>query len=137
MSNGAEWFRYYAGWCTKISGDAFDVKPAGIGMDTGVDMHTYTLKEPYSVVGLIFPWNGPIFNVCAKLAPSLAAGCSSIVKPAEETPLSAMVLNRLMQRPGCPTESSTWSPAMATPRAQPSPRIRTSRRSLHRVDGNR
>jgi acyl-CoA reductase-like NAD-dependent aldehyde dehydrogenase len=52
--------------------------------DTWVDMHTYTLKEPYSVVGLIFPWNGRIFNACAKLAPALAAGCSMIVKPAEE-----------------------------------------------------
>jgi phenylacetaldehyde dehydrogenase len=92
---GSEWFRYYAGWCTKIDGIARDVNTGGL---TGVDshMHTYTLREPYGVVGLIFPWNGPVFNFCAKLAPSLAAGCSSVVKPAEETPLSALVLDRIL-----------------------------------------
>ena len=90
---GSEFFRYYAGWCTKIEGIAADVHTSGL---TGIDshQHAYTLKEPYGVVGLIFPWNGPIFNFCAKLAPSLAAGCSSVVKPAEETPLSALVLDR-------------------------------------------
>src|SRR6201995_713610 len=98
---GSEWFRYYAGWCTKIDGIARDVNTGGL---TGVDshMHTYTLREPYGVVGLIFPWNGPVFNFCAKLAPSLAAGCNSIVKPAEETPLSALVLMRLLAEAGVP-----------------------------------
>ena len=65
-------------------------------------MHAYTLKEPYGVVGLIFPWNGPIFNASAKLAPALAAGCSSVVKPAEETPLSALVLDRIIAEAGVP-----------------------------------
>jgi phenylacetaldehyde dehydrogenase len=98
---GSEWFRYYAGWCTKIDGIARDVNTGGL---TGVDshMHTYTLREPYGVVGLIFPWNGPVFNFCAKLAPSLAAGCNSVVKPAEETPLSALVLMRLLAEAGVP-----------------------------------
>jgi phenylacetaldehyde dehydrogenase len=98
---GSEWFRYYAGWCTKIDGIARDVNTGGL---TGVDshMHTYTLREPYGVVGLIFPWNGPVFNFCAKLAPSLAAGCNSVVKPAEETPLSAVVLMRLLAEAGVP-----------------------------------
>jgi phenylacetaldehyde dehydrogenase len=101
VSVGSEWFRYYAGWCTKIDGIARDVNTGGL---TGVDshMHTYTLREPYGVVGLIFPWNGPVFNFCAKLAPSLAAGCSSVVKPAEETPLSALVLMRLLAEAGVP-----------------------------------
>ena len=101
VSVGAEWFRYYAGWCTKIDGIARDVNTGGL---TGVDshMHAYTLREPYGVVGLIFPWNGPVFNFCAKLAPSLAAGCSSVVKPAEETPLSALVLMRLLAEAGVP-----------------------------------
>jgi acyl-CoA reductase-like NAD-dependent aldehyde dehydrogenase len=102
LPNCAEFFRYYAGWCSKISGNAYDVKTAGIASDNWVDMHTYTLKEPYSVVGLIFPWNGPIFNACAKLAPALAAGCSMVVKPAEETPLSAILLNRLIHEAGVP-----------------------------------
>jgi acyl-CoA reductase-like NAD-dependent aldehyde dehydrogenase len=102
LPNCAEFFRYHAGWCSKISGNAYDVKTAGIASDTWVDMHTYTLKEPYSVVGLIFPWNGPIFNACAKLAPALAAGCSIVVKPAEETPLSALLLTRLIAEAGVP-----------------------------------
>jgi aldehyde dehydrogenase (NAD+) len=98
---GAEWFRYYAGWCTKIEGLARDVNTGGL---TGVDshLHTYTLREPYDVVGLIFPWNGPVFNFCAKLAPSLAAGCNSVVKPAEETPLSAHVLMQILAEAGVP-----------------------------------
>jgi aldehyde dehydrogenase (NAD+) len=101
VSVGAEWFRYYAGWCTKIDGIARDVNTGGL---TGKDshLHTYTLREPYGVVGLIFPWNGPVFNFCAKLAPALAAGCSSVVKPAEETPLSALVLMRLLAEAGVP-----------------------------------
>jgi aldehyde dehydrogenase (NAD+) len=74
MSTVSEFFRYYAGWCSKINGTAYDVKTDGIAGDSFVDMHAYTLKEPYSVVGLIFPWNGPIFNASAKLAPALAAG---------------------------------------------------------------
>ncbi len=101
VKSGAEWFRYYAGWCTKIDGIARDVNTGGL---TGVDshMHTYTVREPYGVVGLIFPWNGPVFNFCAKLAPALAAGCNSVVKPAEETPLSAHVLMRLLAEAGVP-----------------------------------
>ncbi|MFZ3292988.1 MAG: aldehyde dehydrogenase family protein [Mycobacterium sp.] len=98
---GAEWFRYYAGWCTKIDGIARDVNTGGL---TGIDshLHTYTVREPYDVVGLIFPWNGPVFNFCAKLAPSLAAGCNSVVKPAEETPLSAHVLMQILAEAGVP-----------------------------------
>jgi acyl-CoA reductase-like NAD-dependent aldehyde dehydrogenase len=98
----AEFFRYYAGWCTKVNGTAYDVKTSGIASDTYVDMHAYTLKEPYGVVGLIFPWNGPIFNASAKLAPALAAGCSMLVKPAEETPLSALLLDKIIAEAGVP-----------------------------------
>jgi phenylacetaldehyde dehydrogenase len=98
---GSEWFRYYAGWCTKLDGISRAVNTGGVmGVDT--HMHTYTVREPYDVVGLIFPWNGPVFNFCAKLAPSLAAGCSSVVKPAEETPLSALVLDRILTEAGVP-----------------------------------
>ncbi len=102
MSTISEFFRYYAGWCSKINGVAYDVKTDGIATDSFVDMHAYTLKEPYGVVGLIFPWNGPIFNASAKLAPALAAGCSMLVKPAEETPLSALLLDRLVHEAGVP-----------------------------------
>ncbi|BBY20383.1 aldehyde dehydrogenase family protein [Mycobacterium stomatepiae] len=102
MSTVSEFFRYYAGWCTKLNGVAYDVKTDGIASDAYVDMHAYTLKEPYDVVGLIFPWNGPIFNASAKLAPALAAGSSLLVKPAEETPLSAVLLDRLIHEAGVP-----------------------------------
>jgi phenylacetaldehyde dehydrogenase len=101
VSTSAEWFRYYAGWCTKVDGIARDITTGGIG-GAETHMHTYTLKEPYDVVGLIFPWNGPSFNFCAKLAPSLAAGCSSVVKPAEETPLTALVLDGILTEAGVP-----------------------------------
>lgn len=97
----SEWFRYYAGWCTKIDGISHDVNTGGV-MGTDSILHAYTLKEPYDVVGLIFPWNGPIFNACAKLAPALAAGCSTVVKPAEETPLSALLLDKLITEAGVP-----------------------------------
>jgi aldehyde dehydrogenase (NAD+) len=102
MSTCSEFFRYYAGWCSKVNGVAYDVKTDGIASDAYVNMHAYTLKEPYGVVGLIFPWNGPIFNASAKLAPALAAGGSLLVKPAEETPLSALLLDRLVHEAGVP-----------------------------------
>ncbi|MFZ0905819.1 MAG: aldehyde dehydrogenase family protein [Mycobacterium sp.] len=102
MSTCSEFFRYYAGWCSKLNGVAYDVKTDGIATDTFVNMHAYTLKEPFGVVGLIFPWNGPIFNASAKLAPALAAGCSMLVKPAEETPLSALLLDSLIHQAGVP-----------------------------------
>ncbi|MEB3069717.1 aldehyde dehydrogenase family protein [[Mycobacterium] vasticus] len=98
----AEIFRYYAGWCTKLNGDAYQVQMTGGITGAHADLHAYTLKEPYGVVGLIFPWNGPIFNACTKLAPALAAGCSSVAKPAEETPLSVLVLERLLTQAGVP-----------------------------------
>src|SRR6201992_1002873 len=102
MSTCSEFFRYYAGWCSKINGVAYDVKTDGIASDAYVDMHAYTLIEPYGVVGLIFPWNGPIFNASAKLAPALAAASSVLVNPAEETPLSAVLLDRLIHEAGVP-----------------------------------
>ena len=62
-----EFFRYFSGWCTKINGIAHDVRMTGglSGLDGSV--HTYTIKEPVGVVGLIVPWNGPAFNAAAKL----------------------------------------------------------------------
>ncbi|BBZ41525.1 aldehyde dehydrogenase family protein [Mycobacterium conspicuum] len=102
MSTAAEFFRYYAGWCTKVSGMAHDVQMTGGITGAHSNLHAYTLKEPIGVVGLIFPWNGPAFNAAAKLAPALAAGCSCIVKPAEETPLSALLLDKILAEAGVP-----------------------------------
>jgi aldehyde dehydrogenase (NAD+) len=102
IAASVEFFRYFSGWCTKINGIAHDVKLSG-GL-SGIDatVHGYTLKEPVGVCGLIVPWNGPAFNVAAKLAPSLAAGCSSVLKPAEETPLSALVYEEVLREAGVP-----------------------------------
>jgi aldehyde dehydrogenase (NAD+) len=66
------------------------------------NLHGYTLKEPIGVVGLIFPWNGPFFNACIKLAPALAAGNSCVVKPAEETPVTMVVLDEILRAAGVP-----------------------------------
>jgi len=102
VSTCAEFYRYYAGWCTKLNGTSYQVQMEGGVNSTYASMHAYTVKEPYGVVGLIYPWNGPLFNACAKVAPALAAGCSSVVKPAEETPLSAVLLERLIAQAGVP-----------------------------------
>ena len=102
MSTSADIFRYYGGWCTKVNGIAHDIQMTGGITGAHSNLHGYTLKEPYGVVGLIFPWNGPVFNACTKLAPALAAGCSSVVKPAEETPLSALLLMKIVERAGVP-----------------------------------
>jgi phenylacetaldehyde dehydrogenase len=86
--------RYYAGWCTKLSGETLPV--------TAPDMHVYTRREPIGVVAAIVPWNFPICQACFKVAPELAAGCTVILKPAEQTPLSAIILGRLALESGLP-----------------------------------
>jgi aldehyde dehydrogenase (NAD+) len=102
VSTCAEFYRYYAGWCTKLNGTSYQVQMEGGVNSTHANFHTYTQKEPYGVVGLIYPWNGPLFNACAKIAPALAAGCSSVIKPAEETPLSAVLLEKMIAQAGVP-----------------------------------
>jgi aldehyde dehydrogenase (NAD+) len=102
VSTCAEFYRYYAGWCTTLNGTSYQVQMEGGVNSTHANFHTYTQKEPYGVVGLIYPWNGPLFNACAKIAPALAAGCSSVIKPAEETPLSAVLLEKMIAQAGVP-----------------------------------
>jgi acyl-CoA reductase-like NAD-dependent aldehyde dehydrogenase len=93
----AECFRYYAGWCTKLEGATKQLSSL-----PGVEFHAYTLREPIGVVGLIIPWNGPLVQASWKLAPALAAGCSTILKPDEKTPLSALRLCELLMEAGIP-----------------------------------
>jgi len=93
----AEAFRYYAGWCTKIGGETFSV-PLGPSMSA----HGYTLREPVGVAGLILSWNAPLTLASIKLAAALAAGCTCVVKPAEEAPLSTISLGRLLMEAGVP-----------------------------------
>jgi phenylacetaldehyde dehydrogenase len=99
---GAEQIRYYAGWCTKIYGKSADLKMAGGITGKTADLLGYTLKEPVGVAGCIVPWNGPVINAIIKLGPALTAGCSVVLKPAEETPLSAPVLAEILIAAGVP-----------------------------------
>jgi phenylacetaldehyde dehydrogenase len=87
-------FRYFAGWPTKIEGHTIPVAVP--------DMMVHTRKEPVGVVGQIIPWNFPLLMAAWKLAPALAAGCTAVLKPAEQTPLSALRLAELIQEVGFP-----------------------------------
>jgi phenylacetaldehyde dehydrogenase len=90
--------RYYAGWATKIEGATTNVSiPI-----PHTEFHAYTLRQPIGVVGQIIPWNFPLVMAALKLAPALAAGCTSILKPAEQTPLSAIRLVELAEQAGIP-----------------------------------
>src|SRR6202050_3859677 len=89
----AETFRYYAGWVTKLYGETNPSDPA---------FFNYTLREPVGVCGQIIPWNGPIAMFAWKIAPALACGNVSIIKPAEQTPLTALRLGELILEAGIP-----------------------------------
>jgi aldehyde dehydrogenase (NAD+) len=99
---GAEMFRYFSGWCTKIYGKSADLMSPGGITGQPASYHGYTIKEPVGVAGCIVPWNGPALNAIIKLAPALTAGCSIVLKPAEETPLSAPVLAEVLTEAGVP-----------------------------------
>lgn len=87
--------RYYAGWADKIHGSTHNVNMPG-------DYHVYTLKEPVGVVAQIVPWNYPLVMAAMKLGPALAAGCTIVLKPAEDTSLSALRLGEIILEAGFP-----------------------------------
>ncbi len=89
----AETFRYYAGWVTKLYGETNPSDPA---------FFNYTLREPVGVCGQIIPWNFPLLMAAWKLGPALACGNTVILKPAEQTPLTALRLVELMMEAGLP-----------------------------------
>jgi phenylacetaldehyde dehydrogenase len=89
-------FRYMAGWATKIEGNTIPISAGG------AKFLAYTLREPVGVVGQIIPWNFPLMMASWKLGPALATGCTVILKPAEQTPLSALLLGELIQEAGFP-----------------------------------
>ncbi len=93
----ADCFRYYAGWCTKIEGSTKQLSTV-----PDQDFHIYTLREPVGVAALITPWNGPLVQAAWKIAPALAAGCSVVVKPATQTPLSTVRLGEILIEAGVP-----------------------------------
>jgi len=88
-------FRYYAGWVTKLDGATQQVSLPGKYL-------SYTLREPVGVVGQIIPWNFPLLMAAWKVAPALACGNSVVLKPSEETPLSALLLAELLQEAEVP-----------------------------------
>ncbi|MEO8201250.1 MAG: aldehyde dehydrogenase family protein [Gemmatimonadota bacterium] len=88
-----ETLRYYAGWCDKLTGDTLPVEGP---------FFVYTLREPIGVVGAIVPWNFPLNLAMWKVAPALAAGCTVVLKPATETPLTAIALGQVMLDAGLP-----------------------------------
>jgi phenylacetaldehyde dehydrogenase len=90
-----ELLRYMAGWATKITGQSIPLSAPG-------DWHAYSIREPVGVVGQIIPWNFPLMMAVWKIAPALTAGCTIVLKPAEQTPLSAIRLGELIQEAGFP-----------------------------------
>lgn len=98
----AEGVRYCAGWTTKIHGQSMDLRVGGGISGLPGEYHAYTVKEPVGVAGLITPWNGPLYCAVMKIAPALAAGCSAVLKPAEEAPLFTPALERIMLSAGIP-----------------------------------
>ncbi|MEJ2415946.1 MAG: aldehyde dehydrogenase family protein [Exilibacterium sp.] len=93
----ANMFRYTAGWATKLIGEAIEpmTTPGGA-------VHSYVRREPVGVAALIVPWNFPLIMVANKVAPALAAGCTVVLKPAEQTPLTALRFADLVAKAGFP-----------------------------------
>jgi len=87
-------FRYYAGWTTKLQGDTIPVRG---------NVLNYTLREPVGVVGAIIPWNFPLLMAAWKVAPALACGNTVVLKPAEQTPLTALELATVAAEVGLPS----------------------------------
>ncbi|MFW2241457.1 aldehyde dehydrogenase family protein [Rhodococcus opacus] len=96
VTGSANCFRYYAGLADHIYGVATDVVAGG------EPIHAYTRQEPIGVVGMIVPWNAPLLMAAWKVAPMLAAGCAGVLKPAEETSLTALRLGQLVIEAGVP-----------------------------------
>src|SRR5699024_7778475 len=93
IPNAIGQFRYFAGWTTKMVGQTIPVSNASFN---------YTRHEPIGVVGQIIPWNFPFMMAAWKIAPALATGCTVVLKPAEQTPLSALYLAELAAEAGFP-----------------------------------
>src|SRR5262249_26973779 len=92
-------FRYMAGWATKIEGSTI---PISVPYTPGAKYLAYTHREPIGVVGQIIPWNFPLLMAAWKLGPALATGCTVVLKPAEQTPLTALRLAELALEAGIP-----------------------------------
>ena len=91
--NASEWLQFYAGAADKLNGESIPYKP---------DALAYTVREPVGVVAAILPWNSPISLCSWKLGPALAAGNTVVLKPAEQTPVTALELAKLIEEAGFP-----------------------------------
>ena len=91
-------FRYMAGWATKIEGNTIPISASS----AHVKYFAYTRREPIGVVGQIIPWNFPLLMAAWKLGPALATGCTVVLKPAEQTPLTALLLAELIAEADIP-----------------------------------
>ncbi|HEY0938505.1 MAG TPA: aldehyde dehydrogenase family protein [Steroidobacter sp.] len=98
VAASAAWLRHFAGMTSRAIGQ----NTSAALSESGSRFHSYTALEPVGVVGLVIPWNGPIATFMIKAAPALAAGCTCIVKPAEDTPLTALRLGELALEAGIP-----------------------------------
>ena len=94
-----QWLRYMAGWATKIHGDSIDISFA---MPPGTKYQAIVRREPVGVVGAIVPWNFPLLMAIWKIAPALACGCTVVLKPASDTPLTALRFAELALEAGIP-----------------------------------
>jgi len=106
----ADLFHYMAGWATKIEGNTIDIS---VPYMPGANFHSYTLREPVGVVGQIIPWNFPLLMAAWKLGPALTTGNTVVLKPAEQTPLSVLLLAQLI------AEAGSTTPRRARSRARP------------------
>jgi len=95
----ADLFHYMAGWATKIEGNTINIS---VPYMPGANFHSYTLREPVGVVGQIIPWNFPLLMAAWKLGPALTTGNCVVLKPAEQTPLTAIRLAGLIAEAGVP-----------------------------------
>lgn len=98
VAASAAWLRHFAG----MTGRALGQNTSSAVSGDGARFHSYSALEPVGVVGLVIPWNGPIATFMIKVAPALAAGCTCIVKPAEDTPLTALRLGEIALEAGLP-----------------------------------
>ena len=133
IPNAYAMLRYMAGWATKLGGETIEPMSAPPGT-----FHAYVRREPVGVAAQIVPWNFPLLMAVLKIAPALAAGCTVVLKPAEQTSLTALRLADLVAEAGFPagrgqhhhrhrrtrratrwsgTRTSTRSPSPARPRS--------------------
>ena len=99
VAHAIDVLRYMAGWATKIEGASTEVS---VPYMPGAEFLSYTRREAVGVVAIVIPWNFPLLMAAWKLGPALAAGCTVVLKPAEQTPLSALMLGELIQQAGFP-----------------------------------